>query len=180
MLIRFTKSRRGPVLVCLREGGSITGMRNARHGEFFVRHDLMHYAVESTLNLRQAFWGLLAGLDGREPWSIEAFNKPGAARLLPHEAVLAEFIVGRLDQVALFDDKPISAAELNAHLQAPVSGDAAKPLAALTQGQIDRIFECFLDLWSRFQSLPEGGTLELPFPAEQSRVIATAGCPVPR
>ncbi|MFN8140628.1 MAG: hypothetical protein U0R49_12605 [Fimbriimonadales bacterium] len=63
---------------------------------FFVRHDLTHYAVETVLVFRRAFWGLIA--DG---WEIESFEarRPGSRKAveLPDEAILAERIVSLFD-----------------------------------------------------------------------------------
>jgi hypothetical protein len=142
-------------------------MKDANHGTFFVRHDLMHYAVETTLGFREAFWGLLAGLDGRPAWAIETFLERGGSRRLPTQAVLTEFIVGRLDQSALFDDKPISADELNQHLRMSfTNAGAPQPAIDISQEQIDRILHVFINLFAQYQALPEGGHLELAFPPE--------------
>src|SRR5262245_49019933 len=103
MLIRFANSRRGYVLTCLRDDGTMTYAR-PKHGPFFAQHDLRHYAVETTLKFRDAFYGLIE--QGR---SIPSFDQPGSARTLPPQAIHAEFVVGLLDS-----DTGCPAAEFNA------------------------------------------------------------------
>lgn len=57
MIIRYTKGQdKGDSIACFREDGSATWAR-ANVG---VRHDLIHYVVETTLGLQEAFYGLLA------------------------------------------------------------------------------------------------------------------------
>ncbi|HVP72675.1 MAG TPA: hypothetical protein VMS30_02990 [Phycisphaerales bacterium] len=171
MRIRFSKSRHGPVLICTRDDGSVTGMKSERHGGFFVRHDLMHYAVETVLGIREAFWGLVAGLDDRPSWSIEAFNVPGASKGLPSEAVITEFIVGLIDQAAIFSDKPLVADDVNRDLQQAMSNSQNLAPPAISQRQLDQIMQRFMDLYAHFQSLPDGGHLDLEFPSATGEAI---------
>src|SRR2546429_508258 len=77
MLITFSITRGQPVLTCTRDDGTCTYVK-PRQGAFFVPHDLMHYAVETTLGLRSSFFGLIA--QGR---SLVSFDEPGSAHLLP-------------------------------------------------------------------------------------------------
>lgn len=168
MIIRFSKTCHGPVLTCIRDDGSVTGIK-PRQGAFFVRHDLMHYAVETTLELREGFYGMVAG--GR---SIESFNGPGTASTLPAEAVNAEFIVGLFDQIANFGDNP-DAEHVNQTLRAMLAERRTPSCQAMSETAIRAILARFNSLLVRFYELPEGGQLELPFPA----VIAHAIDPSP-
>jgi hypothetical protein len=77
MIIRFTKAKnedRPSTITCFRDDGTTTGMPST---PFFVRHDLTHYAVETVLGLRTAFFGLLA-----QGWEISSFEErePGNAQ----------------------------------------------------------------------------------------------------
>lgn len=158
MLIRFSKSRNGPVLSCIREDGSVTGVK-PRHGEFFVRHDLMHYAVESTLGLSDAFYGLIA--KGR---TIESFNAPGSAKTLPANAVRAEFIVGLLDQ-AIAWNQTLEADHFNEQIEECMAAGAVPPPASrITQAQLDAIVKLFRDLYTQYAQLDIGRHLEVEFP----------------
>ena len=96
MLIRFTKPANTdgkPVLTLVREDGSTTWQHSSN---FFVGHDLTHFAVESELGFSEAFFGLIAS-----GWSIEEFadKVPGSnkTRPLPEQALQAEVLVGLLD-----------------------------------------------------------------------------------
>lgn len=165
VLIRFSKTRHGPALVCTRDDGSIAGMKDRRHGAFFVRHDLMHYVVETSLGFRQAFLGMLAGLDGNPPWSIDAFNAKGVSKRLPAQAIIAEYIVGQLDLVVVPHDGAITADDLNNYLrQALHEHPAADELPTIAQVQIDAMLRQHADLYGQYRALLEGEHLDLQFP----------------
>lgn len=94
MLIRIKKEE-VPILEYTREDGSVTW---GKIQPAMVAHDLAHYVVETQLDFRQGFYGLLA--DG---WNIEDFEKPREQRPtellpinLPHEAIVTEHIVNML------------------------------------------------------------------------------------
>src|SRR3954470_14675542 len=94
LVIRIKKKNDGSAaLSCTRADGSVTWQQqNGAQGQFFPLHDLTHYAVESVLGFRRAFYGLLA-----EGWDISRFNAPRAAAQMPEETLLAELVVGFLD-----------------------------------------------------------------------------------
>ena len=91
MEISFIKSENDQhIISCKRKDGSVTWMHNSR---FFIMHDLIHYSVETTLNLRTAFYGMLSsGTDIRD------FNVPKERRTvqLSNEAIFAEQMVNLL------------------------------------------------------------------------------------
>jgi len=65
MIIRLSKGKndKSGTLTCLRDDGSSTWQKSS---DYFAYHDLIHYAVETTLGFRDAFLGLVAkgkGLD---------------------------------------------------------------------------------------------------------------------
>ena len=66
--IQITKRTDGSgVLRCVRADGSMTWQKQkSRHAAFFALHDLTHFAVESALEFRRGFYGLIA--DG---WEID-------------------------------------------------------------------------------------------------------------
>lgn len=58
MKIRFIKGKDKPnTLACIRADGSVTW---SSLGRIPIHHDLTHYAVETTLGLKNSFFGLLA------------------------------------------------------------------------------------------------------------------------
>ena len=131
----------------------------SRHGPFFVRHDLMHYAVETTLGFDEAFYGLVAA--GR---SIESFNSPRSGKALPRQAGLAEFIVGLLDQNVRWNEG-IDQDQFNRDLCESLKAGGVPVSPALPGNQIQAIMNRHRELTLRYTSLQTGECLELPFPA---------------
>ena len=92
--ITFKKHQNKPnTLSCTRQDGSKTWSKI--HPGLAI-HDLIHYAVETTLDFQNAFYGLLA-----QGFNIEDFSLPRAERPvellpknLPSEALYTEFLVG--------------------------------------------------------------------------------------
>ncbi|MEP6700297.1 MAG: hypothetical protein ABJA85_03240 [Bacteroidota bacterium] len=91
MEISFTKnSGKSHIISCRRNDGTVTWMQNS---SFFITHDLCHYALETKLGLKKAFYGMLAaGTD------INDFELPKDQRTfqLTEEAILAEQMVNLL------------------------------------------------------------------------------------
>ena len=78
------------MLRCIRRDGSVTWQKqNERHASFFAMHDLMHFAVETTLGYRRGFFGLIA-----EGWEIEDTTGKSKRGPLPDEAIEVERLVG--------------------------------------------------------------------------------------
>ena len=76
------------VISCKRNDGSVTWMQS---DDFFVRHDLMHYAVETTMNYKNGFYGILnSGVN------ITDFELPKDKRNFEFtpQALYAETLVG--------------------------------------------------------------------------------------
>lgn len=147
------------VLIFVRADGSATSGRLGSGG-FGAVHDLTHYAVETTLGLRQGFYGLLA-----QGWDIPGFAVKGAAHQLPDEALVTECIVGQLTNV-VFAAREVAAEEFNWLVRSAVDG--VRPGAAVPpiNAEILRQMRHTLDaLLARWRSLPPGETLELDYPA---------------
>ena len=94
LTIRIKKNTDGTAaLSCTRADGTVTWQRQqGAQGLFFPRHDLTHYAVETVLEYRSAFYGLIA-----TGWNISDFGPPWPRGQMPEEAGVAELIVGFLD-----------------------------------------------------------------------------------
>src|SRR5207253_904300 len=91
-VLKFSKTREGkPVLSVTRRDGTVAWQK--QHA-FFPVHDLTHYAIETTLGLRHAFWGMMA--DG---WEFSDFGTPWPRGPMPNlpQALLAEASAGWFD-----------------------------------------------------------------------------------
>jgi len=152
MLVEITKRADGAgVLRCTRADGSVTWQKQTdRHAAFFSLHDLTHFAVETTLDCRRGFFGLIA-----EGWDIEDTTGKGARGPLPPEAGLAECVVG------LFDSERASGAIWTLEEFHEFGGPGA---SGLTQEQIGAIRKRRSELFQKWSAVPAGETLRLQFP----------------
>jgi hypothetical protein len=171
LTIRIKKNTDGTAaLACTRENGTVTWQRQlGAQGMFFPRHDLTHYAVETVLGLRNAFYGLVA--DG---WDISDFGPPYPRGPIPEEALVAELIVGFLDTerasptrwtASDFDDK--AAIYYREH-------DLSTTPPTLTDDDLARIRQRRAELFTRWDGVPPGGAIELPFPADATTIGVNA------
>ena len=157
MTIRFTKGKDKPdTLTCRRDDGSCTWTPlNLAAG-----HDLGHYAVETTLGFRSAFFGLLA-----QGWNIQDFGRPdpqsGRKPVLPPEAMQAEVLAGLLDMERRSCRPPAHALFLG--MLASACAGLGLPAPALGTAQLDAIRACRLGLVRRWAEVGEGTFLELDF-----------------
>ena len=157
LLLRFAIKRDGtPVLSLTRRDGTFTWQRQ---GFFFPVHDLTHYAVETVLGLRRAFWGMMA--DG---WEFTDFGTPWPRGPMPNlpEALLAECIAGWFDSTRASGVEP-ELAQLNAHL-ADVFARHDEPVPrVLTEDEFARICGLRAELAARWHALAPGEAMELAF-----------------
>jgi hypothetical protein len=156
LLIRLKKGKDGPhALVCTRADGTMTMQRHPK--EFFPFHDLTHYAVESVLDYRRGFYGLVAA-----GWDLSDFGAPWPRGKLPLDLDPSELIVGQLDLERATGERR-TAAELNAHVAewyAQHAPDVAGP-AAVTDEQVARIRQIVAGLHEQWRATRPGETLEL-------------------
>lgn len=158
LVIRLTKRRgKPPLLICRRADGTET-IAVITVGPI---HDLIHYAVESTLGFDDAFFGLVA-----RGWDISDFDVPAAAQRLrlPPRAALTEFIVG-LFQVELVNGECFD--DFQSELERAVAG-ARRPLEVeipeISIDQARRVRERVAGLIERWRRTGADESLELPFP----------------
>jgi len=161
LTLRFAIRRDGtPVLSVTRRDGSVAWQRQTRLSPV---HDLGHYAIESVLGLRQAFWGMMA--DG---WDFADFGTPWPRGPMPNEpeALLAEVTAGWLDHFAhTVRDDAAGAAELNAHLAGYCAQQGRPAPRVVTADELARIRAMREELARRWQALAPGEAMELEFPA---------------
>lgn len=151
LLVQITKRADGAgVLRCVRADGSATWQKQSqRHAAFFALHDLTHLAVESTLGIRRGFYGLIA-----EGWEIDDTTGKSPRGPLPPEAGETEFIVGWLDTERA-GGVIWSADDFNR--------SAAAHSRRLTEADLRAIRARRSQLFSQWNALPPGATLELRF-----------------
>jgi hypothetical protein len=163
LTLRLKKNRDGTAaLTCTRADGSATWQRQGEKlTAFFAPHDLTHYAVETVLEHRRGFLGLVA-----EGWDLDDFGAPWPRGPIPADADPSELIVGLLDAERACGAE-WSAAEFNE--QADVfcaTRGGAPPNLGLTDDQLRRIRNRRAQLLAEWDAVPPGEALLLEFEPE--------------
>jgi len=155
MEILLTKSgKKGHVFSCKRKDGTVT-WKQVSH--FFILHDLCHYAVETGLILKKAFFGMLAsGTD------ISEFDLPKEQRnmVLEPEALFAEQLVNLLT-IDYIQGRMENLAEVFATIHEKEGGGI--PGRQLTGEKLDEIRKAYSCLILQWEALPEKETMKLLF-----------------
>jgi hypothetical protein len=160
LTIRLARRPDGAVLFELRraDGTTTWQKRSGPTAEYFAVHDLTHYAVETTLGFRAAFYGLVA--DG---WDLSDFGTPWRRGPLPTEALAAEVIVGCFDtQRAAYERLSASQCNSSAHSYFAARGEPSP--VHVTDEELDRVRSTLSDVVQRWHSARPGDSLELAFP----------------
>ena len=157
--VRFTRKRDESVVLDLRRAdGTSTWQRcTDATGRFFAVHDLTHFAVETTLGLRRAFYGLV-----REGWGLDDFGPPWPKGPLPPEALRAEMIVGSFATAWASGVVP-NAADCNAGMDSYADERGIAALQHVTEDEMLRIREALAPRLRTWNELPVGRTMELHF-----------------
>ncbi|HEX6746808.1 MAG TPA: hypothetical protein VF092_05880 [Longimicrobium sp.] len=158
--LRFALKRDGtPVLSITRRDGSVTWQRQSA---FFPLHDLTHYAIETVLGLRQAFWGMMA--DG---WEFTDFGQPWPRGPMPNvsDALLGEVSAGSFGMFARdhAGDDEAGAAALNEHLADYCRQHDLPPPRVVTADEFGRIRRLRDEVQARWHALQPGEAMELAF-----------------
>lgn len=144
------------VIRYVRDDGTSTWMHAS---DYFIRHDLSHYALETVLGYKTAFNGLLNG--GMDPADFNDREKR-LAMTLTAEAWYAE----NMANLFLMELTQGQFADFNEVQQAALrSFNQKDPLITLEQGQIDDIRELLRKLLRQWEALAEGETMALIFEA---------------
>lgn len=157
--LRFKKGADGRMAAFAlhRADGTFTVQRHPH--DFFPAHDFTHYAVETILGLRQAFYGLVS--DG---WDFADFGTPWPRGPMPGgDAETAERIVGLLD-LERTSGHQSTAEALTEYLRSRQSN------VVVTDRQLDQIRQARDGLIARWHAVPLGETLTLIFDAERLAV----------
>lgn len=171
LVIRMKKKTDGnAALSCTRADGSTTWQRQeGRLGAFFPLHDLTHFAVETTLGFKRAFYGLVA-----EGWDLSSFAEPGTKDRLPEEAGIAELIVGFLD-VERATGIASTADDFNWKIDTYLDAHGLPPTSFRMNAEaLDDIRRRRDQLFARWRAVPSGDTLELMFERKPADTKAAA------
>ena len=178
LTIRMKKAPDGSVAMsCTRADGTVTWQRqDPAKAQFFVRHDLTHYALETVLGHRRGFYGLVA-----EGWDFTDFGSPWPRGPIPADADPSELWVGFLDAEYAgrgtgdgSDPVELTAADLNAQAAAFYAHHRFPNPPTITDEQLGRIREVLTDLLTRWQRLPPGEVLDLRFDPRPPSVSSDA------
>lgn len=161
LVVRMKKGKDGrTALSCLRADGTTTWQRHeGAQAAFFPRHDLTHFTVETTLGLREGFFGLVAS-----GWDLSDFGAPWPRGPLPAEGNLTEIIVGFLD-LERSSEQCMSTDEMNQRIAAYTDSNGLSTLLVVSEAQITRIRQRRAELFARWDATEAGDTLELSFEA---------------
>lgn len=154
MEILFTKSGNDQILSCKRKDGSVTWKHII---PFFISHDLCHVAVETTVPLKKAFFGMVAaGVD------IGDFDLPKEQRnfQLSEEAILAEHLVNLLT-IEFTQGKMENFLEIFSAIYEEHIGTGLYKI--ITEEKLEDIRNRFSELMQQWNSLPENDTMHLVF-----------------
>ena len=159
LTIRLKKNRDGAAsLSCTRPDGTVTWQRQGgTSAKFFPKHDLTHYAVESVLELRDGFFGLLAA-----GWEVADFGTPWPRGPLPPGSVIAELIVGLLDLERASGER-YRAEEYRARIAEYLAVRGMRGELRLEDTQLERIRSLRDELCARLDATAPGEALELAF-----------------
>lgn len=154
------KSDGAAALSCRRADGSVTWQRQeGQQGRFFPLHDLTHYAVETVLRIDRAFYGLVSA-----GWNLTDFGPPWPRGPMPPDALAAELIVGFLDTERAGGVR-WTAGDFNDKAALYHASRGGALFLEVSDADLDRIRAVRQELFDRWDALPAGATLELPFPA---------------
>lgn len=154
--LRFVKKSDGQtVMTAIRPDGSATWTRIGFANGFGPIHDLAHFVVETSLDLPQAFLGLLAS--GR---NIEDFDR-GTTQWLTADGYVAEAIAGQLSQDAAAGI-PLSIEDFNQTVRESLSRIPIPVTAPeLSAEQLAAMHQRLQQLREQWKTITPGDSLEL-------------------
>jgi hypothetical protein len=163
MIIRIKKNADGRTsLTCTRADGTVTWQSlNGATAQFFPRHDLTHYAVETVLAEIQGFYALVAA-----GWDLSDFGSPWPRGRIPVDASLSEMIVGSLD-LERRTGVPTNADDINARLVEFCAENKFPPPPRISDVDLERIRRTRAELFARWEAVTPGDALEIPFPSSR-------------
>ncbi len=155
MQILFTKNiNKQNVIKYIRDNGTETWMYC---DDFFIRHDLSHYALEKTLGYKTAFNGMLnAGMDIRDFDDKEKRAQLSVTAEAWYAENMANLFLIELAQGQFTDFNEVQQAAF-------VSFNQHYPPIRLQEDKIESVRIYLSELLAQWKALPAGETLELSF-----------------
>jgi len=168
IVIRIKKGADGRTsLSCTRADGTTTWRRlQGGQAQFFPRHDLTHYAVETVLGHPKGFYGLVAA-----GWDLSDFGSPWPRGRIPGDANLTELIVGFFDLERRTGERA-SVEELNDQI-AEFSAENGLPKPdEMSEDDLARVRQRRAELFALWDAVEPGDALELPFEVDASEIVS--------
>lgn len=159
LAIRFKKNADGTsALSCTRADGSATWQRQqSASANFFPKHDLTHFAVETVLGVPDGFYGLIS-----RGWNMEDFGTPWLRGALPERAAIVELIVGMLD-LERASATTYPAVEYREKVREWCSARGIAGEITLDDEKLDAIRKLRGELFARLDATSPGDSLQLGF-----------------
>jgi hypothetical protein len=166
MRVEITKGKTEDYIRIARRNGETADTRFPKKGPF--PHDLVHVAVEQTLGLKHAFWGLVAS--GRHPEEIGALaaslgHSSAAKAHVPAPSIIELIQAERL--VECFEAEiwggPAALEDLQSVADAAFSTSLV-PRVALSEETVAAIRRRLSELHAEWNTLPPGGVLGCDWP----------------
>lgn len=156
MIIKFKKGRNGDILECIRTDGSNTWTK-VRPG--LMAHELLHYAVETQFQFKNAFFGLLSAGHGIEEFETERANRKIELipANLPEEAQLTEVVVGVMQTELVHKIENIGEVMRKTFIDRGMNTDK------LNEFDFEKVRSRFDDLIKQWRQLEPGDQLEMAF-----------------
>ena len=158
LIITFTKRGDGSTVSRYeRPDATVTWQRKLDESGFFTFHDLTHYAVETILEFRKGFYGLVA--DG---WDLSDFGTPWPRGPLPPDTDPAVVIVGFFE-CELRDDTTWTDTQFNENAAMCFANHGMSDPPVLDQARLDQIRVVMHRLHEDWRQLKTGATMSLDF-----------------
>ena len=159
IVIRIKKGTDGrTALSCTRADGTTTWQRQlGAQAAFFPKHDLTHCAVETTLGLRQGFYGLVSA-----GWDFSDFGSPWPRGKLPPEANISEMIVGFFDLERRIGERGTTS-DLNRMLAEYCAENGLPVRFQFTEEDLARVRGKRAELFAQWDAVLPGNALEVVF-----------------
>jgi hypothetical protein len=166
IVIRIKKDADGrTALSCTRADGTTTWQRQQfGQAAFFPRHDLTHYAVETTLGHSQGFYGLVSS-----GWDLSDFGTPWPRGKLPPEASVSEMIVGFFDLERSTGERG-TAGDLNQLLADYCAENGLPQQRRLSEDDLAKVRAKRAELFVRWDAVAPGDALEIGYPESEARM----------